>query len=53
MDDLYWPQFPSSTPLERDHKSALIDRGGNVKRVASAVGESSISIAFVHQVLSE
>jgi thioredoxin reductase (NADPH) len=28
-------------------------RGGNVKRVASAVGEGSISIAFVHQVLSE
>lgn len=27
--------------------------GGNVKRVASAVGEGSISIAFVHQVLSE
>jgi thioredoxin reductase (NADPH) len=28
-------------------------RGGNVKRVASAVGEGSISIAFVHQVLGE
>jgi thioredoxin reductase (NADPH) len=28
-------------------------RGGNVKRVASAVGEGSIAIAFVHQVLSE
>jgi thioredoxin reductase (NADPH) len=28
-------------------------RGGNVKRVASAVGEGSISISFVHQVLSE
>ena len=28
-------------------------RGGNVKRVASAVGEGSISIAFVHQVLAE
>ena len=26
-------------------------RGGNVKRVASAVGEGSIAIAFVHQVL--
>jgi hypothetical protein len=24
---------------------------GNIKRVASAVGESSIAIAFVHQVL--
>lgn len=28
-------------------------RGGNVKRVASAVGEGSISISFVHQVLHE
>ena len=27
-------------------------RGGNIKRVASAVGEGSISIAFVHQLLS-
>ena len=28
-------------------------RGGSLKRVASAVGEGSISIAFVHQVLHE
>jgi thioredoxin reductase (NADPH) len=28
-------------------------RGSNIKRVASAVGEGSISISFVHQVLSE
>jgi thioredoxin reductase (NADPH) len=28
-------------------------RGGNVKRVASAVGEGSIAIAFVHQALKE
>jgi thioredoxin reductase (NADPH) len=28
-------------------------RGGNVKRVASAVGEGSIAIAFVHQLLSQ
>ncbi len=28
-------------------------RGGNVKRVASAVGEGSISISFVHQALGE
>jgi thioredoxin reductase (NADPH) len=26
-------------------------RGGNIKRVASAVGEGSIAVAFVHQVL--
>ena len=28
-------------------------RGGNVKRVASAVGEGSIAVSFVHQVLYE
>jgi thioredoxin reductase (NADPH) len=28
-------------------------RGGNVKRVASAVGEGSVAVSFVHQVLSE
>ena len=28
-------------------------RGGNVKRVASAVGEGSIAVAFVHQVLNQ
>src|SRR6266404_5733927 len=28
-------------------------RGGNVKRVASAVGEGSIAVALVHQVLAE
>jgi thioredoxin reductase (NADPH) len=28
-------------------------RGGNIKRVASAVGEGAIAVAFVHQVLSE
>jgi thioredoxin reductase (NADPH) len=28
-------------------------RGGNVKRVASAVGEGAIAVAFVHQVLHE
>ena len=28
-------------------------RGGNVKRVASAVGEGSIAVSFVHRVLSE
>jgi thioredoxin reductase (NADPH) len=28
-------------------------RSGNIKRVASAVGEGSIAISFVHQVLSE
>jgi thioredoxin reductase (NADPH) len=28
-------------------------RAGNVKRVATAVGEGSIAVAFVHQVLHE
>jgi thioredoxin reductase (NADPH) len=28
-------------------------RGGNIERVASAVGEGSIAISFVHQVLQE
>lgn len=28
-------------------------RGGSIKRVASAVGEGAISVAFVHQVLQE
>jgi thioredoxin reductase (NADPH) len=28
-------------------------RSGSIKRVASAVGEGSIAIAFVHQALSE
>jgi thioredoxin reductase (NADPH) len=28
-------------------------RGGNIKRVASAVGEGSIAVSFVHQVLKE
>ena len=28
-------------------------RAGNVKRVASAVGEGSIAVAFVHQALRE
>ena len=28
-------------------------RAGNIKRVASAVGEGSIAISFVHQLLSE
>ena len=28
-------------------------RGGNIKRVASAVGEGSIAVSFVHQALSD
>jgi thioredoxin reductase (NADPH) len=51
-----WP--PSRPPylLETSRRGifAVGDvRGGNVKRVASAVGEGSIAIAFVHQVLQQ
>jgi thioredoxin reductase (NADPH) len=28
-------------------------RGGDIKRIASAVGEGSIAVAFVHQVLQQ
>jgi thioredoxin reductase len=28
-------------------------RGGNVKRVATAVGEGSLAVSFVHQALAE
>jgi thioredoxin reductase (NADPH) len=28
-------------------------RAGNIKRVASAVGEGSIAVSFVHQALQE
>ena len=39
---------------ETRNRQAVGDvRGGNVKRVASAVGEGSIEISFVHQVLKE
>jgi thioredoxin reductase (NADPH) len=40
--------------LETSLPSAVGDvRGGNIKRVASAVGEGSIAVSFVHQVLHE
>jgi thioredoxin reductase (NADPH) len=57
QDDLAtaaWPLSRSPFLLEtsRPRIFAVGDvRGGNVKRVASAVGEGSIAIAFVHQVL--
>ncbi len=54
---------PPRWPLERDPHLfettlpgvfAVGDvRAGNIKRVASAVGEGSIAVSFVHQVLSE
>jgi thioredoxin reductase (NADPH) len=59
QDDLVASEWPLARPphlLETNHPGvfAVGDvRGGNVKRVASAVGEGSIAIAFVHQVLRE
>jgi hypothetical protein len=37
----------------RGYESHCAALGGNIKRVASAVGEGSIAIAFVRQVLHE
>ena len=58
-DDLAAAQWPLGRPphlLETSLPAvfAVGDvRGGNIKRVASAVGEGSIAVAFVHQVLRE
>jgi thioredoxin reductase (NADPH) len=59
QDDLaaaHWPAARSPHLLETSLPGvfAVGDvRGGNIKRVASAVGEGSIAISFVHQMLSE
>jgi thioredoxin reductase (NADPH) len=56
-EDLTAANWPLSRPpflleTSRPGVFAVGDvRGGNVKRVASAVGEGSIAVAFVHQVL--
>lgn len=56
-DELAHARWPLARPpylLETSHPRvfAVGDvRGGNVKRVASAVGEGSIAVAFVHQAL--
>ena len=58
-DDLAKAKWPLARPpylLETSRPGifAVGDvRGGNVKRVASAVGEGSIAVAFVHQVLRQ
>jgi thioredoxin reductase (NADPH) len=58
-DDLTAARWPLSRPpylleTSRPGVFAVGDvRGGNVKRVASAVGEGSIAVAFVHQVLHQ
>lgn len=58
-DDLsaaHWPLARSPHLLETSLPGVLAVgdvRGGNIKRVASAVGEGSIAVSFVHQVLHE
>jgi thioredoxin reductase (NADPH) len=58
-DELKAAQWPLSRPphlleTSRPGVFAVGDvRAGNIKRVASAVGEGSIAISFVHQVLQE
>jgi thioredoxin reductase (NADPH) len=58
QDDLSAAGWPLTRPpylleTSRPGVFAVGDvRGGNVKRVASAVGEGSIAIAFVHRILS-
>jgi thioredoxin reductase len=48
------PRAPYLLETSRPGVFAVGDvRGGNIKRVASAVGEGSIAIAFVHQVLHQ
>ena len=57
QDDLTAARWPLTRPpylleTSRPGVFAVGDvRGGNIKRVASAVGEGSIAVAFVHQVL--
>ncbi|HEY2323986.1 MAG TPA: FAD-dependent oxidoreductase [Thermoanaerobaculia bacterium] len=56
LDGAAWPLPRSPYLLETSRPGvfAVGDvRGGNIKRVASAVGEGSIAIALVHQVLGE
>ena len=59
QDDLMaakWPlaRQPHLLETSRPGVFAVGDvRAGNIKRVASAVGEGSISISFVHQALQE
>ena len=59
QDDLTSAAWPLTRPpylleTSRPGVFAVGDvRGGNIKRVASAVGEGSIAVAFVHQVLQQ
>jgi thioredoxin reductase (NADPH) len=54
LDGVQWPlaRPPFLLETSRPGLFAVGDvRAGNIKRVASAVGEGSIAVAFVHQVL--
>jgi thioredoxin reductase (NADPH) len=56
LADARWPLVRPPYLLETSRPGvfAVGDvRGGNIKRVASAVGEGSIAVTFVHQVLSQ
>ena len=56
LANVKWPlaRPPHLLETNRPRIFAVGDvRGGNIKRVASAVGEGSIAVAFVHQVLRE
>ena len=56
LDAAQWPLTRAPHLLETSLPGvfAVGDvRGGNIKRVASAVGEGAIAVAFVHQVLHE
>jgi thioredoxin reductase (NADPH) len=56
LDAAHWtlPRPPFLLETSRPGVFAVGDvRAGNIKRVASAVGEGSIAIAFVHQILQK
>jgi len=56
LDAAHWPLGRAPHLLETSVPGVFAAgdvRAGNIKRVASAVGEGSISISFVHQVLHE
>jgi len=56
LNDAHWPLSRRPYLLETTLPGIFAAgdvRGGNIKRVAAAVGEGSIAISFVHQVLKE
>ena len=56
LEAAHWPLPRPPYPLEASLPGAFAVgdvRSGNLKRVASAVGEGSIAVAFVHRVLRE